>query len=81
MVLTPLLLILYSRAMLGLSRQRAVTEHADEIDDDDNPVIIAGYGRFGQIVGRLLHANGIGVTLLDDDASHIERVRQVGYKV
>ncbi len=81
MALTPLLMIAYDRAMVRLSNKRAGQEEEDHIDENDNPVIIAGYGRFGQVVGRLLHANGIGVTILDDDASHIERVRRFGYKV
>lgn len=46
-----------------------------------NPVIIAGFGRFGHIVGRLLHANGFGATVLDLDAEQVEIVRRLGIKV
>ena len=49
--------------------------------DQDNPVIIAGFGRFGHIVGRLLRANGIGTTVLDLDADQVEIVRRLGIKV
>lgn len=44
-------------------------------------MIIAGFGRFGQIVGRLLHANGIGMTVLDHDPDQIETLRRFGIKV
>jgi glutathione-regulated potassium-efflux system ancillary protein KefC len=54
---------------------------ADEIKQASNPVIIAGFGRVGQIVGRLLHANNIPTTLLDHDPDQIEMTRNYGFKV
>jgi glutathione-regulated potassium-efflux system ancillary protein KefC len=54
---------------------------ADEIKQANNPVIIAGFGRVGQIVGRLLHANNIPTTLLDHDPDQIEMTRNYGFKV
>jgi glutathione-regulated potassium-efflux system ancillary protein KefC len=44
-------------------------------------VIIAGFGRFGQIVGRLLNANRIKLTVLDHDPDQIELLRRFGFKV
>ena len=44
-------------------------------------VIIAGFGRFGQIIGRLMYANRIKVTVLESDASQIRLLRKYGYKV
>jgi len=44
-------------------------------------IIVAGFGRFGQIVSRLLIANGVRVTVLDHSATHIERVRRFGFKI
>jgi glutathione-regulated potassium-efflux system ancillary protein KefC len=44
-------------------------------------VIIAGFGRFGQIVGRLLFANGVRAIVLDHDPDQIEMLRKFGYKV
>ncbi|MBF2079344.1 MAG: hypothetical protein IGR76_12720 [Synechococcales cyanobacterium T60_A2020_003] len=38
---------------------------ADEIDDNENSVIVVGFGCFGQIVGRLLLANGCRITVLE----------------
>jgi len=54
---------------------------ADEIHEKDNPVIIAGFGRFGQIIGRFLEINHIRTTVLDHDPSHVEMVRRFGRKV
>jgi monovalent cation:proton antiporter-2 (CPA2) family protein len=54
----------------------------DSFNDSTEPkVIIAGFGRFGQITGRILAANGIAFTAMDKDAEHIEFVRQFGNKV
>src|SRR5450830_1130194 len=47
----------------------------------DKPIVIAGFGRFGQIIGRLLAANKIGVTVLDHDPDQIELLRKFGFKV
>jgi glutathione-regulated potassium-efflux system ancillary protein KefC len=44
-------------------------------------VIIAGFGRYGQIVGRLLYANGIRPTVLDHDAEQIEAMQRFGWRV
>ena len=62
-------------------RQQQEELEADTIDESDNPVIIVGFGRFGQVVGRLLHAHGIGTTVLDNDVGHIDMLRKFGYKV
>jgi monovalent cation:proton antiporter-2 (CPA2) family protein len=81
MVLTPLLIILYDRVV----RPRfvdCVSEREDEpIDSGPSPVIVAGYGRFGQVVSRLLRADGIETTLLDHDSGQIELTGRFGYKV
>lgn len=80
MMTTPLLLSLNQRFIEP--RFAAPTPRAMEvIQPEHNPVIIAGFGRFGQIVGRLLHANGVGTTVLDHDPGHIEMVRKFGFKV
>ena len=54
---------------------------ADEIIDDHNSVIIAGFGRYGQIVGRLLYANKISATVLDHEPDQIELLRRFGFKI
>ncbi|USE80346.1 glutathione-regulated potassium-efflux system protein KefC [Cupriavidus gilardii] len=80
MVTTPLLLLAYDQ--LVAPRAGKLRQRADEtIEPQDNPVLIAGFGRFGQIVGRLLYAQGIGVTVLDHDPDQIDFLRQLGFKV
>jgi glutathione-regulated potassium-efflux system ancillary protein KefC len=44
-------------------------------------VIVAGFGRYGQIVSRMLFANGIRPTVLDHDAEQIEAMRRFGWRV
>ena len=45
------------------------------------PIIIAGFGRYGQIVSRMLMVQGIAPTVLDHDANLIESARSFGYRV
>ena len=81
MVITPLLIIFYERFFETHAPASDQQDMHDEIEDRDNPVIIAGYGRFGQIAGRLLVSNGFKATILDNNASHIEVTRAYGNKV
>ncbi|MBY4946632.1 glutathione-regulated potassium-efflux system protein KefC [Cupriavidus respiraculi] len=80
MVTTPLLLVAYDK-IVG-PRLRGMSKRPDDvIEPQDNPVLIAGFGRFGQIVGRMLYAQGIGVTVLDHDPDQIEFLRQYDFKI
>lgn len=82
MGLTPLLLILNERLVQPQFESMGRGDRQpDTIDDGETPVIIAGFGRFGQVVGRLLIANGFEATILDHDPSHIEMLRKFGHKV
>ncbi|HJU70795.1 MAG TPA: glutathione-regulated potassium-efflux system protein KefC [Paucimonas sp.] len=80
MVATPLLLVLYDKLIAPRFRQREQRPD-DEIEPQDNPIIIAGFGRFGQIIGRLLLANRIRTTVLDHDPDQIDMLRKFGFKV
>lgn len=81
MALTPLLMIVYTRVLAPrLGTKERAPRPADAIDEQ-NAVIIAGFGGFGATVGRLLRANGIGVTVLDHDADRVEVLRRFGIKV
>ncbi|RPD51688.1 monovalent cation:proton antiporter-2 (CPA2) family protein [Paracnuella aquatica] len=82
MALSPLLLLALERFVL----QRIVTNTPD--DDrpadtimEENPVIIAGFGDFGNAVGRFLRAHKVGVTILDNDVERVELLRRLGFKV
>lgn len=81
MALTPLIMILNDKLVQPYFAAPAEEREADEIDDNENPVIIAGFGRFGQIVGRLLIANGFKITVLDHSPAQIDLLRRFGWKV
>ena len=79
MLATPLLFILYE----WLSRrfgERAGPEAADDEIDTHGPVIIAGIGRFGQIVNRLVTSSGFSTVVLDNDLETIQLMRRFGVK-
>ncbi|MCZ6639667.1 MAG: glutathione-regulated potassium-efflux system protein KefC [Candidatus Dadabacteria bacterium] len=80
MALTPVLMIFNEKLLQPRFSNLDEKPESDTIDEK-NIVIIAGFGRFGQIVGRLLHANNIGTTVLDYKPSQIDMVRKFGYKV
>jgi glutathione-regulated potassium-efflux system ancillary protein KefC len=80
MVCTPLLLIVHDQ-LIAPRYLQASTREADPIDANEDHVIIAGFGRFGQIIGRLLTVNKIKLTVLDHDPDQIELVRKFGNKV
>lgn len=79
MATTPLLLVLHD--FLAKRSTTINKREADVIDDEQAPVIIAGFGRFGQIVGRLLFASGLKATVLDHDPDQIELLKPFGFRV
>ena len=81
MLTTPLLIVVNDRFIAPrFLKLTAAPQEAIHIEED-NPVVIAGFGRFGQIVARLLHANKIGTTVIDHNPNQIERVRRFGFKI
>jgi potassium efflux system protein len=67
-----------------LSRRFNVPEEEDEapwVEDDKPQVIVVGFGRFGQVIGRLLMANKMRITVLERDISAVNLMRKYGYKV
>lgn len=78
MLITPLLFILYDWLSRRLKDVVEAREH-DEIDDQGQ-VIIAGIGRFGQIVNRLVRSSGYKTVVLDHDLTAIQRMRRFGVK-
>lgn len=79
MALTPVLMLLHDK--LVLARQGGSEREADAIEDLGTPVIIAGFGRFGQIVGRLLFASGVQATVLDHDPDTIELLKRFNFRI
>jgi monovalent cation:proton antiporter-2 (CPA2) family protein len=81
MALTPLLMLINERLVQPrFGTREKVDREADEMEES-NPVIVAGYGRVGTIIGRLLRSNGIGATVLEVDSDHVDLLRRIGHKV
>ncbi len=80
MFLTPTLFIFFEKVIdPRLGAGKAVQQDADTIDHQGT-VIIAGVGRFGQIVNRLLRSDGVETVVLDEDARQIETLRKFGVR-
>jgi monovalent cation:H+ antiporter-2, CPA2 family len=78
MLLTPLFFILYDQITKRMS------EDGDSIPDDEiedqQPIIIAGVGRFGQVVNRMVTSSGFKTTVIDNDLETIQLLRKFGFK-
>ena len=77
MATTPLFLVAHDK---WLTRGERVAREPDTVTDE-GPVIIAGFGRYGQIVGRLLLASDIRAVVLDHDPDQVDSLRKFGYRV
>jgi CPA2 family monovalent cation:H+ antiporter-2 len=82
MLITPLLLILNEKL---IDPYFGVKVHQDEKEADEinqkHKVMIIGFGHFGSTIGRLLRANGVEATILDNDSDRVELLRKMGFKV
>jgi len=81
MALTPIVFLLNERLLLPRVGTLAEPERKADTVEEKNPVIIAGFGRFGNIVGRFLRANGVETTVLDFDSDRVDVLRRIGLKV
>ena len=79
MAFTSPLVTLYRR--IGRSRSVEQPDQDRHWDSHQPEVIIAGFGRFGQIIGRLLRARHIPFTAMDKDSAHVEFVKQFGNRL
>jgi glutathione-regulated potassium-efflux system protein KefB len=80
MAVTPLLTLAHDRLLAPRLRTRDDRPY-DRGVEQDTPVIIAGFGRFGQVVGRVLRARGILFTAMDADPAQIDFLKRFGNKV
>jgi len=81
MLLSPLLLVAIDKWLLPRYANCGQPPMQEISEPQQAPVIIAGFGRYGQIVARMLLAQGIPCTVLDHDAEMIEAARSFGYRV
>ncbi|MCL1045191.1 monovalent cation:proton antiporter-2 (CPA2) family protein [Shewanella sp. 1_MG-2023] len=79
MFLTPGLFIFYEKVILPKYQQTSNDREQDQVDEQGT-VIIAGIGRFGQIVNRLLLSNGVKTVVLDHQATQVDNLRKVNTK-
>ena len=78
MLFAPILFFAYERASSRIEAARAA-QAPDEIDEKGR-IIIAGVGRFGQVIHRLVRSTGLQAVVLDADLGIIERLRRFGVK-
>lgn len=81
MAVSPLLLIFNDKAVSPILARWQNKQEYDEIDEEEAPIILAGFGRFGLIIGRILLANGFKVTILDSNPGNVETLRKYGFKL
>lgn len=80
MALTPMVMLLEEKMLRPrIGTRESEDREADEMDEEA-PVILAGVGRFGNFVARLLRAQHVKVTVIDNDSEHIEFLRRLGVK-
>ncbi|MCX7737769.1 MAG: monovalent cation:proton antiporter-2 (CPA2) family protein [Candidatus Kapabacteria bacterium] len=82
MALTPLVMLIIEKLILPRigTKEIEVTKEHDTIEEN-NPIIIAGFGHFGSTIGRFLRANGVQATILDIDSDRVDTLRKMGLKV
>jgi monovalent cation:proton antiporter-2 (CPA2) family protein len=78
MLTTPILFVVYEKFIIPALHQ--TQPRANDVIEERNRVIIAGAGRFGQIVLRLLVGRQVGVTIIDHDPAQIELIRSFGWR-
>ena len=81
MLLSPLLLVAIDKLLLAHYANSKGRRLEEISEPQSGSVIIAGFGRYGQIIGRLLLAEGLTPTVLDHNADMVESVRTFGYRV
>ncbi len=81
MLVSPLLLVAIDKLLLPRYANCGVPVMDEISEQQDAPILIAGFGRYGQIVSRVLLAQGQSCTVLDHDAEMIEAARSFGYRV
>ncbi|MEZ9527895.1 monovalent cation:proton antiporter-2 (CPA2) family protein [Vibrio sp. 10N.286.51.F4] len=79
MFLTPGLFILFDKVILPRYEQKSNDREEDTIEEKGT-VIIAGIGRFGQIVNRLLVSNDVNTVVLDHQANQVDLLRSINIK-
>ena len=80
MLLSPLVLVAIDKLLLPRYAQLGATQMDEISEQQRSPIIVAGIGRYGQIILRILAANGYKATVLDHDAEQVEGLMRFGYR-
>lgn len=81
MFLVPFMFILYEKLLAPRLSRTAARREADSIASHGSSVILAGFGRLGTDLGRMLMASGVKLTILDHDETNVEVLRRFGFEV
>ena len=81
MAATPLLFVIYEKVIAPRYTTVEAEKRAPDAIDEHAPVIMAGFGRFGNFVGRFMMSQGVKVTVLESDPDHVDMLRTFGFKV
>jgi len=81
MIGTPFLLLINERWIDPYFGIKETPKNKYDDIEEQNEVVIAGFGNFGSTIGRLLKANGIPATILDMDSDRVDSLRKMGFKV
>jgi Kef-type K+ transport system membrane component KefB len=76
---TPLVMMWYYQFIIP-KFMSALPPRAYDVIDDSRPIILAGFGHFGQVIGRFLTGQGIKITVLEKNADQIDLLRKFGFK-
>ncbi len=77
---TPVIMLAYSRLIAPQVLRKHTSAPAFDVIDEKHPIIIAGFGRFGQVIGRFLSGQGVKITVLEHDPDQINLLRKFGFK-
>jgi glutathione-regulated potassium-efflux system ancillary protein KefC len=81
MLVSPLLLVALDKWVLPRYSAGSPVSMDEISEQQDAKVLICGFGRYGQILGRMLSAQGLTLTVLDHDPDTIENLRELGFRV
>jgi len=81
MALTPLLMLVNEKFIQPNFGSKEESDRKADVVDEQNNIIIAGFGRYGSMIGRFLQANGKQATYLDIDPNNVDLLRKLGFKV
>lgn len=81
MALTPLIMLLNEKLIQPRFGTKEKSSRPEDAIDEENPIIIAGFGRMGSVIGRFIQSCGMKATYLDIDPDNVDFLRRLGLKV